>query len=47
MSGGDLSQILAEEVYLEEDRAKFVIAEIILAIEHLHEADIIHRDLKP
>jgi serine/threonine protein kinase len=27
--------------------AKFYIAEIILAIEHLHKYGIIHRDLKP
>jgi serine/threonine protein kinase len=47
MPGGDLSKVLEEEVYLEEERAKYVIAEIVLAIEHLHRADIIHRDLKP
>jgi serine/threonine protein kinase len=47
MPGGDLSKVLEEEVYLEEERAKYVIAEIVLAIEHLHRAEIIHRDLKP
>ncbi len=30
-----------------EDEAKLYIAELILAIEHLHEHDIIYRDLKP
>ena len=47
MPGGDLSQLLAEEVYLEEDKAQFYLAEIVLALEHLHNCDIIHRDLKP
>lgn len=32
---------------LRENVAKFYIAEIILAIEHLHENDILYRDLKP
>jgi hypothetical protein len=32
MPGGDLSKVLEEEVYLEEERAKYVIAEIVLAI---------------
>lgn len=30
-----------------EDRAKLYAAEILLAIEHLHQKDIIYRDLKP
>ena len=47
MPGGDLSQILVEEVYLEEEKAKFYLAEIVLAVEHLHNCEIIHRDLKP
>ena len=32
---------------MEEKHAKFYLAEIILAIEHLHNSGIIHRDLKP
>lgn len=39
--------MLDEEVYFDEERAKFYLAEIILAIEHLHKFGIIHRDLKP
>lgn len=32
---------------MEQDIAKFYVAEIVLAIEHLHKLNIIHRDLKP
>ena len=47
MAGGDLRKVLAEEVYFEESVAKFYLAQIVLAVEHLHQYDIIHRDLKP
>ena len=47
MPGGDLRKLLTKEVYFEEEAAKFYLAEIVLAIEHLHSYDIIHRDLKP
>lgn len=47
LPGGDLRKLLTEEVYFEEDKAAFYLAEIILAIEHLHKYEIIHRDLKP
>lgn len=39
--------MLEQEVYFEDDVAKVLIAEIVLAIEHLHKSNIIHRDLKP
>lgn len=45
--GGDLSLHLAQRVTFEEYTAKFYIAELILAIEHIHEKDIVYRDLKP
>jgi serine/threonine protein kinase len=32
MPGGDLSKILRDEVYLEEEHAKFYLAEIVLAL---------------
>ena len=44
--GGDLNFHIIQNLF-EEDEAKFYIAELILAIEHLHELDIIYRDLKP
>ncbi len=45
--GGDLSLHLAEKGLFSEDEAKFFMAELVLAIEHVHELDIIYRDLKP
>ena len=42
-----MRKMLDDEVYFEEDKAQFYLAEIVLAIEHLHKFDIIHRDLKP
>jgi serum/glucocorticoid-regulated kinase 2 len=44
--GGDLSFHIVRNLF-EEDEAKFFMAELILAIEHLHNLDIIYRDLKP
>lgn len=36
MPGGDLRQLLNEEVYFEEEAARFYLAEMVMAIEHLH-----------
>ncbi|ODQ66483.1 kinase-like protein, partial [Nadsonia fulvescens var. elongata DSM 6958] len=47
MSGGELFWHLQKEGRFQEDRAKFYIAELILALEHLHNNDIVYRDLKP
>ncbi len=47
MPEGDLRQLLNEEVYFEEEAARFYLAEMVMAIEHLHNFSIIHRDLKP
>lgn len=47
MSGGELFWHLQKEGRFQEHRAKFYIAELILALQHLHEHDIVYRDLKP
>ena len=47
MIGGDFGFLLHQYQALEEDIARFYLAELILAIDHLHSLKIIHRDLKP
>lgn len=47
MVGGDFGHILQDYGYLDNDVAKFYIAEVVLALEYLHGLGIIHRDLKP
>ena len=45
--GGDLGKVLGKEKRFNEERAKIYLAEILLALEDLHNRDIIFRDLKP
>ncbi len=47
LAGGELFYHLREETKFSVERAKFYIASIILALEHLHTHNIIYRDLKP
>lgn len=47
MSGGELFWHLQREGRFAEARAKFYIAELIVALKHLHDNDIVYRDLKP
>ncbi|CCC67202.1 hypothetical protein NCAS_0A06440 [Naumovozyma castellii] len=47
MSGGELFWHLQKEGRFTEERAKFYIAELVLALEYLHDNDIVYRDLKP
>ena len=44
---GDLAKHLLFEKRFSEERAKFYICEVLLALENLHQRDIIFRDLKP
>ncbi|CAD8044679.1 unnamed protein product [Paramecium primaurelia] len=44
---GDLSRYMTRGKVLDEYTAKFIIAQIILAIEYLHSKSILYRDLKP
>ena len=45
--GGDLSYHLSEKYRFDEKDSRFYIAELILAVEHLHEKNVVYRDLKP
>eukprot|EP01022_Parablepharisma_sp_SALTPOND_P002579 TRINITY_DN11053_c0_g2_i1.p1 TRINITY_DN11053_c0_g2~~TRINITY_DN11053_c0_g2_i1.p1 ORF type:complete len:584 (+),score=71.52 TRINITY_DN11053_c0_g2_i1:2997-4748(+) len=46
MNGGDLS-FLIDKFTLYEPEAKFYLAELVLALEYLHNKGIVHRDIKP
>ena len=49
--GGDLYEAMHSKPigsrHFSEPAAKFIVAELVLALEHLHESDIVYRDLKP
>ena len=47
LSGGELFMHLEREGIFLEEHACFYVAEITLALEHLHRQGIIYRDLKP
>ncbi|KAK9765072.1 hypothetical protein K7432_006898 [Basidiobolus ranarum] len=47
VAGGELFTHMAHERMFDEDVARFFAAELVLALEHLHELGIIYRDLKP
>lgn len=47
LPGGDFAALLETIGRFTESTARFYLAEIVLAIEHLHQLSIIHRDLKP
>jgi len=47
LRGGDLFTRLSKEIMFTEEDVKFYLAELALALEHLHSLGIIYRDLKP
>jgi len=47
MNGGELFYHLQNETAFSEERAKFYTAELVLALQHLHNYNIVYRDLKP
>ncbi|EMD39891.1 hypothetical protein CERSUDRAFT_112145 [Gelatoporia subvermispora B] len=47
VNGGELFHHLQREQRFNEERSRFYAAELLLALEHLHELDVVYRDLKP
>lgn len=45
LRGGDLFTRLSKEVMFTEDDVKFYLAELVLAIEHLHSLGIVYREV--
>lgn len=44
---GDLSMQLDTHQYFDEQLARFIAAELVLAMEHVHKKQVLFRDLKP
>ncbi|XP_052087652.1 ribosomal protein S6 kinase 2 beta-like [Mytilus californianus] len=47
LRGGDLFTRLSKEVMFTEEDVKFYLAELAMALDHLHSVGIVYRDLKP
>lgn len=47
LPGGDLMTLLMRKDILTEEESRFYVAEMISAIESVHNMNYIHRDLKP
>lgn len=47
LSGGDLRFHFIQRRVFNEEETRFIMASIVMALEHIHSKGIIHRDLKP
>ena len=47
LTGGDLRYHIAHKRTFSESQTKFIIANMLLALEYIHSKNIIHRDIKP
>ncbi|KAJ2368676.1 hypothetical protein H4S01_001455 [Coemansia sp. RSA 2610] len=47
LRGGDLFDYVSDNGRLDEDEAKFILYQVLLALKYLHDHGVTHRDLKP
>lgn len=47
LPGGNLRQYISNKTIFKENQVQFIISNILLSIEYIHNNNIIHRDLKP
>ena len=47
MPGGELFKHMHNERRFTQERVQFYVAQIVLALQHLHNSKILYRDLKP
>ena len=47
MAGGELFHYMQSERRFQQERVCFYVAQIALALDHLHQSNILYRDLKP
>ena len=47
LPGGDMMSYLCKKSTLDEDSARFYIAETIMAVNEIHKLNFVHRDIKP
>jgi serine/threonine protein kinase len=47
LPGRELIRLIRKSIFMSEEDTKFYVAEIVLAVESLHQLGILYRDLKP
>ena len=47
LPGGELLKLIRKAVFMSEEDTRFYLAEIVIAVESLHNKGIVFRDLKP
>jgi len=47
LPGGELLKLIRKAVFMSEEDTRFYLAEIVIAVESLHNKGIVYRDLKP
>lgn len=47
VDGKDMLEFVKDNKYLSEEKAAFIIKQILIGVKYLHSLGIVHRDLKP